>query len=96
MGAEPLVLIGWCNGGQSPPDMKYVQSPDFFGLGGAVRTDLYAKAPHSSDNSVHCTAGSAACQQRQFWSLLMTKVTSVRIIQIVEDNTDNKFPWQTP
>ena len=51
-----------------------VLSPLLHPSGGAVRTDLYAEAPHSSDNSVPCPAGSAACQQRQFWSLLLPKV----------------------
>ena len=48
---------GWWNGGVSPPYINNVSSPRLLLLGGAVRTDLYAEAPHHSGILCSYSAG---------------------------------------
>ena len=60
---------------RASPYIKYVLSPRLHRQGGALHTDLYAKAPHNQDLSVHIPRGALRRNQRDFWSLLVSKVT---------------------
>ena len=60
---------------RASPCIKYVLSPRLHKKCGAVCADLHTEAPHLSDNTVHYPRGALRRNQRDFWLLLVSKVT---------------------
>ena len=75
------ILPGCSKGNPSNNNLRLASKVGLLFLSRAVVLPTCRFMRHDEAGSVPRTlsAGSAACQQRQFWSLLLPKVTSVRI-----------------